>query len=265
MANQLALITGASSGIGFNLAKVFAENGYDIVIASAGERLDTAESELQSTGVQVTAVHADLATYEGCETLWKAVQSIGRPLDAAAINAGVGVGGLFAETDLDQEINLVRLNVESTVHIAKRVVQHMVSRKSGRILITSSIAAEMVAPREAVYAASKAFDQSFAKSLRAELEDTGVTVTALQPGPTDTDFFHRAGMDNTKVGSEGKKESEPYDVAKQGFEALMKGEKHVYSASWKTKLEGATAGLTPDAVKAAMHEKMARPLDETAA
>ncbi len=146
------------------------------------------------------------------------------PLDAAAINAGVGVGGLFAETDLDQEINIVRLNVEGTVHIAKHVVQHMVAQGSGRILITSSIASEMVAPREAVYAASKAFDLSFAKSLRAELEDTGVTVTALQPGPTDTDFFHRAGMDNTKVGTEGKKESEPYDVAKQGFEALMKGE-----------------------------------------
>ena len=265
MSNQLALITGASSGIGLNLAKVFAENGFDIVIASAGERLDTAESELKSTGVQVTAVHADLATYEGCETLWQAIQSIGRPLDAASINAGVGVGGLFAETDIDQEINLVRLNVEGTVHIAKRVVQHMLSHGRGRILITSSIAAEMVAPREAVYAASKAFDQSFAKSLRAELEDTGLTVTALQPGPTDTDFFHRAGMDNTKVGSEGKKESEPYDVAKQGFEALMKGEKHVYSASWKTKLEGSLAGVTPDAVKASMHEKQARPLDENAA
>ena len=265
MGNQLALITGASSGIGYNLAKVFAENGYDIIIASSGERLDNAETQLRSTGVQVTAVQADLATYEGCETLWKAVQSAGRPLDAAAINAGVGVGGLFAQTDLEQEINLVRLNVESTVHIAKRVVQQMVGQRRGRILITSSIAGEMVAPREAVYAASKAFDLSFAKSLRAELEDTGVTVTALQPGPTDTDFFHRAGMDNTKVGQEGKKESEPYDVAKQGFEALMNGEKHVYSASWKTKLEGSLTGITPDAVKASMHEKQAKPLDENAA
>ena len=155
----------------------------------------------------------------------------------------------------------MRLNVEGTMHIAKRVVQHMVKRGQGRILITASIAGEMVAPREAVYAASKAFDLSFAKSLRVELEGTGVTVTALQPGPVDTDFFHRAGMDNTKVGTEGKKESEPYDVAKQGFDALMKGEKHVYSASWKTKLEGAVANITPDAVKAAMHEKMAKPLD----
>jgi short-subunit dehydrogenase len=138
----------------------------------------------------------------------------------------------------------------------------MLANGEGKILITASIAGEMVAPREAVYAASKAFDLSFAKSLRAELEGTGVTVTALQPGPTDTDFFHRAGMDNTETGQEGKKESEPYDVAKQGFEALMAGDKHVYSASWKTKLEGAVANFIPDAVKSAMHEKMAKPLDE---
>ncbi len=178
------------------------------------------------------------------------------------MNAGVGVGGLFAETDLDEEINLVRTNVEGTVHLTKYVVRHMVKRGQGRILITASIASEMVAPREAVYAASKAFDLSFAKSLRAELEDTGVTVTALQPGPVDTDFFHRAGMDNTQVGQEGKKDSEPYDVAKQGYEALMKGEKHVYAADLKTKIEGAMANITPDAVKAAMHEKMAKPLDQ---
>jgi short-subunit dehydrogenase len=262
MARQLAVVTGASSGIGYDLAKVFAENGFDLVIASQGERLEHAEADLKSLGVQVTAVHADLASYEGVEDFWRQVEALGRPVDAAAVNAGVGVGGLFAETDLAAEINLVRLNVEGTVHVTKRVVQHMVARGAGKILITASIAGEMVAPREAVYAASKAFDLSFAKSLRMELEDTGVTVTALQPGPTDTDFFHRAGMDNTDVGQKGKMESEPYDVAKQGFEALMKGEKHVYAASLKTKIEGATANFVPDAVKGAMHEKMAQPKDE---
>ncbi len=214
--------------------------------------------------MQVTVAQADLATREGCDEFWRAVEGTGRKLDAIAINAGVGVGGLFYETDLDKEINLVRLNCESTVHIAKHAVKKMMGQGEGRILITSSIAGEMVAPREAVYAASKAFDLSFGKSLRAELEhvDAGVTVTVLQPGPTDTDFFHRAGMDNTKVGTEGKKESEPYDVAKEGFDALMKGEKHVYAASWKTKMEGATANVTPDALHATMHEKQARPLNE---
>jgi short-subunit dehydrogenase len=264
MAERLAAVTGASSGIGYNLAKVFAENGFDLVIGAAGERLEQAAEELKALGVQVTTVQADLATREGCDKFWKTVETTGRKLDAIAINAGVGVGGLFYETDLEKELNLVRLNCESTVHIAKHAVKKMMGQGEGKILITSSIAGEMVAPREAVYAASKAFDLSFGKSLRAELDhvDAGVTVTVLQPGPTDTDFFHRAGMDDTKVGSEGKKESDPYDVAKEGFNALMKGEKHVYSASWKTKMEGAMANVVPDAAKASMHEKAARPLNE---
>ena len=261
MANQLAVVTGASSGIGYNLAKVFAENGFDLVVASNGDRLDDARADFEALGVKVTAVQADLASYDGVDKFWKHVESLDRPVDAAAINAGVGVGGLFAETDLKEEINLVRLNVEGTVHITKHAVKHMVKQGAGKILITSSIAGEMVAPREAVYAASKAFDLSFAKSLRAELEGTGVSVTTLQPGPTDTDFFHRAGMDNTKTGQEGKKESNPYDVARQGFKALMDGDKHVYAASAKTKFEGAVANFVPDAVKAAMHEKAARPID----
>ena len=262
MANQLALVTGASSGIGYNLAKVFAENGFDLIVASNGERLEKATGDFESLGVQVKEVSADLATFAGVEELWKAVLATGRPLDAAALNAGVGVGGLFYETELEKEINMVRLNVESTVHLAKHVVQHMVRRGEGKILITASIASEMVAPREAVYAATKAFDLSFAKSLRAELEDTGVTVTALQPGPVDTDFFHRAEMDDTDAGTKGKEDSQPYDVAKQGFEALMKGEKHVYAASLKTKIEGVMANLTPDFVKAKMHDDVAKPLSE---
>jgi short-subunit dehydrogenase len=159
---------------------------------------------------------------------------------------------------------MINLNCTGTVQLAKYVVRDMTMRDTGRILFTSSIAGEMVAPREAVYAATKAFVLSFAHSLRYELRDSGVTVTALQPGPTDTDFFHRAGMDNTEVGSKGKSESDPEDVARQGIEALLAGEDHVYSASMKTKLEGSLANVTPGAVKGAMHEKMAKPLDKTA-
>src|SRR4051812_46683429 len=124
---------------------------------------------------------------------WSEVEKLGRPVDVACINAGVGVGGLFQETSLDEELNMVALNCSGTVQLAKYVVQHMVKRNSGKILFTASIAGEMVAPREAVYAATKAFDLSLAHSIRYELRDTEVTVTALQPGPTDTDFFHRAG------------------------------------------------------------------------
>jgi short-subunit dehydrogenase len=258
MANKLALVTGASSGIGLSLAADLAKRGYDLIVCSAGDRLQTAAQQLQGGQIEVVALQADLATREGIESLWEQVTSLGRNLDIACINAGVGVGGLFVETDLDAELNMVELNCAGTVHLAKHVVQHMTRQGGGKILFTASIAGEMVAPREAVYAASKAFVQS----LRYELRDSGITVTALQPGPTNTDFFHRAGMDDTEVGSKGKSESQPDDVARQGINALLAGDDHVYAASMKTKLEGKLANVVPGAMKGAMHEKMAKPLEE---
>lgn len=264
MSDRCALVTGASSGIGRALAHELASRSYDLIISSAGERLGAVTAELEQNGVQVIEVKADLATKDGVSALWNEVESTGRKVDIACINAGIGVGGLFEETDLETELNMVSLNCAGTVQLAKYVVKHMLSRNEGRILFTASIAGEMVAPREAVYAATKAFDLSFAHSLRYELKDTGVSVTALQPGPTDTDFFHRAGMDDTSVGSSGKKESEPADVARQGIDALMEGKDHVYAASWKTKLEGAVANFVPGSVKGAMHEKMAKPIDKSA-
>lgn len=259
---MLAVVTGASSGIGYELAAELAKRGYDLVIASAGERLAPAAEKFRAFGQKVTEASVDLATPEGVEELWKQVESLGTPVDVACINAGVGLGGLFQETDLEAELNMVNLNCTSTVHLAKYVVRHMTRQGSGKILFTSSIAGEMVAPREAVYAATKAFVLSLAHSLRFELKDTGITVTALQPGPTDTDFFHRAGMDDTKVGSEGKSESKPDDVARQGIDALFDGKDHVYAASLKTKIEGKLANAIPGDVKGAMHEKMARPLTD---
>jgi uncharacterized protein len=262
MVNKLALVTGASSGIGLSLAADLAKRGYDLIVCSAGDRLQVAAQELKASPVEIVAVQADLATREGVESLWNQVISLGRQLDIACINAGVGVGGLFVETDLDAELNMVELNCAGTVHLAKHVVQHMTGKGEGKILFTASIAGEMVAPREAVYAASKAFVLSFAHSLRYELRDTGITVTALQPGPTNTDFFHRAGMDDTEVGAKGKQESQPHDVARQGIDALLAGDDHVYAASMKTKLEGKLANVVPGAMKGAMHEKMAKPLEE---
>jgi short-subunit dehydrogenase len=262
MAEKLALVTGASSGIGYWLAKELANRGYDLVVCSAGERLEQATEDFKRAGVSVTAITADLATREGVNQLWDSVMNLGHPLDVACINAGIGVGGLFAETDLETELQMVELNCVGVIHLAKLVVKQMVALNAGKILITSSIAGEMVAPREAVYAATKAFDLSFAHSLRYELRDTGVGVTALQPGPTDTDFFHRAGMDNTQTGQEGKYESEPEDVARQGLDALFGGKDHVYAASAKTKIQGMMANAVPGAVKGAMHEKMAKPLNE---
>jgi len=262
MANSLAVVTGASSGIGLSLARELAKRGYDLVICSAGERLDSAFRELQDLGVEVRDIQADLATRQRVHELWRGIKMLGRPVDIACINAGVGIGGLFYETDLEAELNMIELNCVGMVQLAKYFVRDMVGRGEGRILITSSIAGEMVAPREAVYAATKAFDLSFAHSLRYELRDTGVTVTALQPGPTDTDFFHRAGMDDTEVGQKGKFDNEPDEVAKQGIDALLAGDDHVYAGSMKVKTEGSLANITPGSVKGAMHEKQARPVEK---
>ncbi len=253
-----AVITGASSGIGYELAKVFAKNGYDLLLTAESDKLQDIKNDF-GTDIKVQIVQADLADYEGVQKLWTAVESTGRHVDAIAINAGIGVGGRFAETDLEEELNLIQLNVTSTVHLAKLVVKHMLANGSGRILLTSSIAGTMPTPLEAVYGASKAFILSFSKSLGHELKDTGVTVTALQPGPTDTNFFHRAGMDDTEVGSEGKYTNDPSEVAQQGYEALMEGKDHIYSSSLKTKTQGELGKFIPESVKASMHEKMAKP------
>jgi short-subunit dehydrogenase len=260
MANPLAFVTGASSGIGYNLAKVLAERGYDLFITSESDRLDKAEADFRSLGANVFALKADARQRDEVDRVWQALQATGRPIDVACINAGIGEGGLFAtESSLDQELDIVQLNCASTVHFAKHIAAQMVMRKGGKILFTSSIAGEMAAPREAVYAASKAFVLHFSKALHFELKDEGITVTALQPGPTDTDFFERAHLGNTEAGTEGKKQSDPYDVAVDGIDALFAGKENVYAHATKLKIEGAMMGLFPDSVQAAMHDKMAKP------
>lgn len=178
---------------------------------------------------------------------------------AAALNAGMGAGGAFAtDTDLDQELKIVDLNVRSTVQLAKYVVRDMVARGEGRILFTASIASTMPGAFQAVYNASKSFVQSFAMALRNELKDTGVTVTALMPGPTATEFFERADMLDTKVGSPGGQD-DPADVARDGFEALMDGDERAISHSLKTKAQGIGSRVLPDSVKAEMHRQQAQP------
>jgi len=216
LTRPLAVVTGASNGIGYELAKQFAQNGFDLLVTSTGEKINHVAQDFQQLGANVETFETDLTTYDGVEALYSKIQATGRPVDAIAINAGVGVGGEFArETDLQDELNMINLNVVSTVHLAKRVVKDMVQRGQGRILFTSSIAAIMPGPFEAVYAATKAFIQHFAEAIRNELKDTGVTVTALQPGPTDTNFFHRADMDDTKAGASPK--DDPAVVANKGL------------------------------------------------
>ena len=246
----LALVTGASSGIGLELARQFAEHGFDVIVAAEDPDIATSAAELGAEPVQV-----DLATEDGVEQLWRSVG--GRPLAAAALNAGIGAGGAFKDTELGDELKLIDLNVRSTVQLAKLVVRDMVGRGEGRILFTSSIASTMPGSFQAVYNASKSFVQSFALALREELDDSGVSVTSLMPGPTETEFFERAEMLDTAVGS-GRKD-DPADVARDGFEALMAGDERVVSHSLKTKAQGIGSRALPDSVKAKMHRKMAEP------
>lgn len=255
---QFAVITGASSGIGFELARQFGAHGFDLLIVSGSERIREASASLQGAGFQTQGLKADLASPEGVEELYQTIQATGRCPDAIAINAGVGVSGDFSrDTNLEDELNLIRLNVISPAHLTKRVIRDMLHRGSGRILYTSSIAGTMPGPFQAVYNASKAFLTSFAQALRNELKDTGITVTTLMPGATETDFFHRAGSDDTKIGASHK--DDPADVARDGFDALMAGKDHVVAGSFKNKIEAVAGHVLPDPVIADIHRKQAEP------
>lgn len=258
---DLAVVTGASSGIGFELAKQFAEHDFDLIVAAEDDAIHTAAAELEQLGVSVEPVQVDLSSDRGVDALYERMNAAGRPVKAVALNAGIGGGGAFAtDTPLEDELRIVDLNVRSTVHLAKHVVGDMVQRDDGRILFTSSIASTMPGSYQAVYNASKSFVQSFALALRDELRDSNVTVTSLMPGPTDTEFFERADMLDTKVGQSDK--DDPADVARQGFEALMAGDERVVAASLTTKLQGRASRVLPDSAKAAMHRRMAEPAFE---
>ena len=254
-----AVVTGASSGIGYELARQFAEHGYDLLVTAEDPGIHDAAAGLRRDGENtVQAVQVDLARYEGVEELYQAIETTGRPVDAAALNAGRGAGGDFTRgTDLRDELNIIDVNVTSTVHLAKRMLPAMVDRGAGKVLFTSSIASTMPGSFQAVYNASKAFVQSFSEAVRNELKDTGVTVTALMPGPTDTNFFDRADMGDTKVGASEK--DDPARVAAQGFAALMDGDDHVVAGSRKNRLQATAAKFIPDTVKAEQHRKMAEP------
>ncbi|HEX8054739.1 MAG TPA: SDR family NAD(P)-dependent oxidoreductase [Thermoleophilaceae bacterium] len=255
---QLAVVTGASSGIGLELAKLFAANDFDLIVVAEDPDIQVAAQGIRDSGAGARAVQVDLATPAGVEELHKEIQAEGRPVDAIALNAGVGAGGAFAtDTDLEDELRLIDLNVRSTVHLAKYVVRDMVARGQGRVLVTSSIGATMPGSFHAVYNASKSFVQSFALALRNELKDTGVTVTTLMPGPTDTEFFERADLEDTPVGSGSQ--DDPADVARGGFDALMAGEERSVPGSLSTKLQGRFSRVLPDSAKAAMHRRMAEP------
>jgi short-subunit dehydrogenase len=231
-----------------------AENGFDLVVAADEAEIGKAAKDFEAMGAKVDAVNADFATTQGVDRLCEKIG--GRPVDALLANAGRGLGKGFLDQDFDEVMRVVNTNITGTIYLIQKVGRDMRARKAGRILITGSIAGFMPGTYQAVYNATKAFLDSFSFALRAEIKDSGVTVTCLMPGATETEFFARADMLDTKVG-QGKKD-DPADVARTGFKAMMKGEGDVVSG-WHNKLQSAIANVTPASILAEQHRKKAAP------
>jgi short-subunit dehydrogenase len=260
---KTALITGASSGIGYELAKLFAKDNYNLVLVARNEEnLKQAAAELkQDSGIEVHTIAADLFQPGAAKEVYGRVKQLGVTIDVLVNDAGQGEWGRFHKTDLEREIDLVQLNIISLMSLTKFFLQEMVERNSGRILQLASSLAKAPTPYMAVYAASKSFVLSFSEALAKELEETEVTVTALLPGATDTDFFHKAKAENTVVYRETSL-YDPADVAKAGYDALMNGEGTV-SPGAKNKFEGAMSTILPDsAVASNMEKQMVSSMEE---
>ena len=229
---------------------------FDLVIAADEPEINEAASTFRNFGAKVEAVEADLATEEGVDRLYEAVKRMNRPVDALLANAGRGLGHGFLDEDFAEARRVIDTNVTGTTYLVQKIARDMRERGQGRILITGSIAGFMPGSFQAVYNGTKAFLNSFSWALRNELKDSGVSVTCLMPGATATEFFERAGMEDTKVGQEEK--DDPADVAKTGFDAMMRGDGDVVTG-WKNKLQSAAANVVPASVLAEQHRKMAEP------
>jgi short-subunit dehydrogenase len=253
-ARPLAVVTGASTGIGFELAKCCAEAGYNLIIAADEPEIHTAATTIGASGAWVEPVQADLATFDGVEKLYAATN--GRPVDALLANAGRGLGRAFLDQDFDEIRRVIDTNVTGTLHLIHKVGRDMRSRGQGRILITGSIAGFMPGTFQAVYNGTKSLLDSFSFALRAELKGSGVTVTCLMPGATETEFFERADMLDTKVGTQKKQPAD--EVAKIGFDAMQRGEGDVITG-WQNKLRAAIANILPAGAAAEQHRGMAEP------
>jgi uncharacterized protein len=254
MAERLAIVTGASSGIGYQLAAICARQGFDLVVAADSPEIHQAAENFTALGASVQALEVDLATLAGVDRLYGAAN--GRPVDALLANAGHGLGGAFLDQRFQDVRHVIDTNITGTTYLIQKVARDMRANGRGRILVTGSIAGFMPGTFQAVYNGTKAFIDSFSFALRAELKDSGVTVTCLMPGATETDFFERAAMLDTQVGQ--SKKDDPADVAKVGFEAMMRGDGDVVSG-WQNKLRTAIASVTPAGMLAEQHRKMAEP------
>ena len=253
---SFSLVTGASSGIGKELARVAAERGSDLLIVSDTDEIYSAATELGRTDRQVIPVQADLSTKQGIDALYDKARDIGRPIDALFTNAGRGLGQAFLDQNPADIQRVIDTNVSGTVYLLHRFVNDMRRQGWGRVLITGSIAGMMPGTYQAIYNASKAFVNSFAYALRHELSDTGVTITVLMPGATESDFFETADILDTKLGAGPK--DDPAIVAKVGYEAMLRGDGHEVSG-FANKLQAAMTRVLNDDQLAKMHEGLAKP------
>ncbi|WP_419808252.1 SDR family NAD(P)-dependent oxidoreductase [Sphingomonas sp.] len=255
MANKFAIVTGASSGIGLELAKLAAQDGYDLLVA-ADTSFANAESEISANGGSVETLEVDLSTFEGVDRLLDV--AAGRQIDLLCANAGHGLGRAFLDQDAAEWRHVVDTNITGTTYLLQRVLTPMVARNDGKVLVTGSIAGYIPGSFQAVYNGSKAFVDSFVAAIQNEIKDAdGVTLTNLMPGPVETEFFERGDMMDTSVGTDPNK-SDPADVAKDGWDAVMGGKASVVSG-WKNKVQSAIANVTPNAVLAEQHRHMAEP------
>jgi short-subunit dehydrogenase len=252
--HSLAVITGASSGIGYHLASFAAKNGFDLIVAADEPEIEAAAEHFKTFGGRVDFLQADLSTVEGVDKLYAAIA--GRSVNALLANAGRGLGNGFLDQDFDEVLKVVNTNITGTIYLVQKVGRDMRAVGSGKILITGSIAGFMPGAFQAVYNASKAFLDSFAAALRNELKDSGVTVTCLMPGATETEFFERADLMDTKIGQSDKDDAA--GVAKQGFDAMMNGDEGVITG-WKNKLQVAASRVMPASSLAEQHRKQAEP------
>jgi short-subunit dehydrogenase len=260
---KYALITGATSGIGFEFAKLFAHHNYNLVIvARSQEALDNTAIELEQFGVDVIKIAKDLFKKEEAYSLCEEVKTAGIDIDVLINDAGQGLYGQFKDTDLERELDIIQLNIGATVILTKHFLKDMIARNEGRILNLGSIAGKLPGPWQSIYHGTKAFILSFTAAIREELKDTNVTVTALLPGVTDTDFFNKAEMNDSKMVQDKDSMSDPADVAKDGYDALMAGEGRVISGL-KNKVQVNMNNLVPDSVVAKEMYAMQQPVENS--
>ncbi len=253
--DNFAILTGASTGIGFELAHLAAQNGYDLLVVADEPLIEASAQDFRRHGTDVIALEADLSTLEGVDRLLEAAD--GRPVDLLCANAGRGLGHGFLDQEAADWRRVVDTNITGTLYLLQKILKPMVSRNAGRVLITGSIAGFIPGSFQAVYNGTKAFIDSFADAIRNELKESdGITITTLMPGPTETEFFDRADMLDTDVGS--SKKDDPAKVAKDGWDALMGGHAHIISG-WKNKLQATAAHVTPASVLAEQHRNMGEP------